>query len=112
MDTLSVSNLAVFTFIGVYEWEQRIKQRLLLDISIPLDSSKINNNLKNTIDYDALCKSVTQLIESNSFTLIETVAEVVAQHIKETFHIDKLTLKVSKPEAIKNAANVSITIHR
>ena len=100
------------TRIGVHDWEQRISQKLLLDISIPVDLSRCNDELSNTIDYDALCQCVTTFVESNAFTLIETVAEQVAQLIKETFNVAQLTVSVSKPHAVKNAGNICVTVNR
>lgn len=111
-DTLVITALTIATRIGVHEWEQRIEQKLLLDISIPVDLSICNNELANTIDYDALCQCVTAFIESRAFTLIETVAEQVAALIKETFNVMQLTVSVSKPNAIKNAGNVCVTVTR
>ncbi len=112
MDMLHISALRIMTHIGVHAWEQRILQPLLLDIKIPVDLSTCNDTLANTIDYDTLSSRVTTLVESNAFILIETVAETVAEFIKKEFHIKELTLSVSKPNAIKNAGNVSITIER
>ena len=112
IDTLCISALSMNTRIGVHAWEQQILQKLLLDISISLDLSNCNNELTNTIDYDALCQCVTAFVESNAFTLIETVAERVAFLIKKTFTVTTVTVSVSKPHAIKNAGNVSVTITR
>lgn len=112
MDMLHISDLKITTKIGVHAWEQRILQPLLLDIRIPIDASACNDQLKNTIDYDLLCQTITSLVESNTFALIETVAESVAQYVKDTFSIQQLTVRVSKPHAVANAGNVSITIER
>ena len=112
MDMLHISALSIKTHIGIHAWEQRILQQLLLDIRIPTDLTKCNNQLENTIDYDQLSQRVTAFVESTTYTLIETVAESVAQFIKDEFHIAELTLSVSKPHAIKNAGNVSVTITR
>ncbi len=111
-DTLRISALSANTRIGIHAWEQRISQKLLLDITIPIDLNEFNNELANTLDYDALCQSVTTLLESQAFGLIETVAEQVASHIKNTFNVKQLTVSVSKPHAVKNAGNICVTITR
>lgn len=111
-DSLRITALSVATQIGIHAWEQRITQKLLLDITIPVDLSTCNNALENTIDYDALCQQVTTFVESNAFTLIETVAEQVAQLIKDAFNVSELTVSVSKPHAIKHAGNITVTINR
>jgi 7,8-dihydroneopterin aldolase/epimerase/oxygenase len=112
MDTLNIRALSVSTKIGVYAWEQRINQRLLIDISIDTDFSTCQDNLSNTIDYEALCKSVTHYIESKSFQLIETVAHEVADLIQKEFNTVQLTVGVSKPNAIKQAENIQVIVRR
>ena len=113
MDVLEITALRTKTRIGVHAWEQRILQELVLDIHIPIDCTSCNDNLANTIDYDALCQHVSTFIESNAFTLIETVAEQVAALIKTTFPlVTTLTVRVSKPHAIPMAGNISITVSR
>jgi dihydroneopterin aldolase len=112
MDTLKISGLSVATQIGVHTWEQRISQPLLLDISMSFDCSQCEDELSNTIDYDSLCSKVTEFIESNAFKLIETVANQVAALIKKEFNVEQVTVSVSKPHAIKNAASAQVTVQR
>ena len=115
MNLLRIEALRTTTRIGVHAWEQRINQVLLLDIDIPLSSEKLEKTddmLENTVDYDALCQHVTKLVESSAFKLIETVAERVISSIQESFGVQALTVRVSKPHAIANAGNISITMSR
>lgn len=112
MDTLHISALSIMTHIGVHEWEQRILQQLLVDIRIETDFKTCDNQLSNTLDYEQLCQCITSFVETNSFSLIETVAEKIAQLLKDEFHLKKLTVSVSKPRAIKNAGNICVTVER
>lgn len=112
MDTLIIEALHVSTEIGVYAFEQRIKQTLLIDITLSLDCSSCDDNLNNTVNYDALCQMVTQMVESRSFQLIETVANEVAKRIQQEWNVPKLRVAVSKPHAIKNAKNVQVIVER
>lgn len=108
MDTLKITALKVATKIGVHAWEQRINQTLLIDITILCDFSHCEDNLANTVDYDALCKAVTHYVETKSFQLIETVASEVTQLIAQEFNITNLTVAVSKPHAVSNAGNIQV----
>jgi len=112
VDSLNIKALSVATKIGVYAWEQSIKQQLLLDIIIPADFSACEENLANTVDYDALCKRVTEFVESQSFQLIETVADKVASLIQQEFNITQLSVAVSKPHAVKNAGTIQVVVNR
>ncbi|MGQ3891574.1 dihydroneopterin aldolase [Legionella sp. CNM-4043-24] len=112
MDILNISGLAVSTRIGVHAWEQRISQRLLLDISLPSDFRNCEDDLAKTIDYDRLCQDVIQFVESRSFQLIETVADKVATFINERFSTPSVTVSVSKPDAVRQARNIQVTVTR
>lgn len=100
------------THIGIYEWEQKITQTLEVDIEIATDKRNCQDKIENTLDYDAIAKKVTSYVENNSFALIETVAENIADLIIKSFAISQINICVSKPNAIKNAKNVSIKIFR
>lgn len=112
MDNLEILGLTVATKVGVYTWEKRIIQRLSLDIFIPADFTHCMDDINKTIDYAKLAESVTTFIESHSFNLIETIAENVAQLIKKEFKLNQVTVRVSKPHAIKNASDVRVSITR
>lgn len=112
MDTLNIKALKVATKIGIHAWEQRINQQLLIDISIPSDFSNCQDKIENTLDYAAICQLITEYVESTSFQLIETVAEHVALRIKEEFKVGNLTVAVTKPNAIKNAGMIQVSISR
>ena len=112
MDTLHIKGLKASTRIGVYTWEQHINQQLLIDISIDTDLSSCQEDIQRTIDYAALCETVTHYVESKAFQLIETVANEVALFIQENFKVTQLTVGVSKPHAIKNADNIQVIVRR
>lgn len=112
MDSLKIKALNVATKIGVHNWEQHINQKLLIDISIPTDFSGCKEDLSHTIDYDALCKTVTQFVASKSFQLIETVANDVAALIKQEFKVATVTVGISKPHAVKNAGMIEVSVTR
>jgi len=112
MDTLNIKALSVSTRIGVYDWEQKINQVVLLDISISSDFSQCNDQLGNTLDYDRLCKRVTDFVESKAFQLIETIATEVAELIKQEFKVAQLSVGVSKPHAVKNAGSIQVVVNR
>jgi len=111
-DLLQITALNIKTHIGVHAWEQKILQTILLDIEIKLNISACNDKLENTIDYFKLCESVNNHVASNSYTLIETLAEDVAKFIKNEFNLTEITISVSKPHAIKNAGNIKVTVIR
>lgn len=112
MDSLEISGLSVACRIGVHPWEQSISQHLLIDIVIPIDLRNCQDKLSDTIDYSELCQTVTHHLESKPFQLIETVANEIAHLLQETYQLDKITIGVSKPHAVKSAKNIKVVVHR
>lgn len=112
MDKLEITALQASARIGVHDWEQRIEQRLLVDIGIMSDFKNTHDDIDNTIDYDRLSQMVITFVKDTPFRLIETAAEKIAELVKSEFQVSSVTVRVSKPDAIKEAGNVSITIER
>ncbi|MBN9231580.1 MAG: dihydroneopterin aldolase [Legionella sp. 40-6] len=112
MDTISIKGLKIATRIGVHEWEQRIDQTLLIDLSLGLDLSNCAEDIVKTVDYAILSQVITEYVSQKSFKLIETVANEVAQLIRAQTTASHVSVTVSKPQAIKNATLVQVTVHR
>jgi dihydroneopterin aldolase len=114
MDTVFIQQLAVKTTIGVYDWEKKIKQQLLIDIQMSSDitGAASSDNIDDTIDYAVVASTITCFIEQNSFELIETVAEKVAAIILNDFAVTQVSLTLQKPGAVQNAQSVGVNITR
>lgn len=110
MATLEITSLQVDTTIGVYDWEQKIKQRLLIDLWLTVDIQHASqtDQLTDTIDYDTLCKELTTIISERPCNLIETVAHLIAEYLRTRWALDNFKIRVSKPGALPNAENVCI----
>lgn len=112
MDQLIISGLKVSTRIGVHAWEQAIQQQLLIDLLIPCQVDGVEDTLSAVLNYDAICQTITQLVEGQSFQLIETVANQIAIRLKQDFGLTALEVTVHKPQAIPFAKNIAIKVVR
>ena len=113
-DNLSIEGLKVDTIIGVYQWEREVKQSVIIDLVLEIKStsSGFEDSIEFAVDYVAVSDMVSNLVQSSSFLLIESLAEAIAGRLLKEFAIRSIRLKLSKPSAIQNAANVGITIER
>ncbi|BGI51072.1 MAG: bifunctional dihydroneopterin aldolase/7,8-dihydroneopterin epimerase [Arsenophonus endosymbiont of Ceratovacuna japonica] len=114
MDIICIEQLSVFTTIGVYDWEQTVKQKLLIDIAMKVDVQSIveNNKFKYYIDYTKVSQVVIKYVESKQFVLIEQVANDVANIVLNNFSSYWVQVKIYKLNAIVQAKQVSIIIER
>ena len=113
-DNLSIEGLKVDTIIGVYQWEREVKQSVIIDLVLEIKStsSGFEDSIEFAVDYVAVSDMVSNLVQSSSFLLIESLAEAIAGKLLKEFAIRSIRLKLSKPSAIQNATNVGITIER
>ena len=114
MDKLFIHNLKISTIIGVYPWEQKIKQTIALDLEIAIDVAHVAkaDNIENALDYAQIAQSVTDFVEQQQCQLIETLAEKISQHLFANHAITMLKLTLYKFGAIANASHVGICIER
>ena len=113
-DIIFIEGLEIETIIGVYEHERDIKQKVVLDIEMTISESDAasSDDLRHTVDYDAVSKLVTSYVIDTQYQLIESLAEQVASLVLGAFATDSLKLKLSKPGAVKNAKSVGLIILR
>lgn len=113
-DTVFIEGLAVETVVGVYEWEKRIRQKLVFDIQLRTEVSRAASQdaIDLTIDYAGVAEKVTSMVSRMKVELVETVAEQVADMLLTSFPIRSVKIKLSKPGAVANADNVGVIIER
>lgn len=114
MDSVQIRGLAVDTIIGVFDWEQRVKQTLLIDIDLHYNISAAANNddLRQAVDYQAVADRIRQHASSARLKLIETLAEQLAAIVLAEFSVQACGITVHKPSAIEGAEDVSVRIER
>ncbi|UJF19117.1 dihydroneopterin aldolase [Vibrio sp. SS-MA-C1-2] len=114
MDRVFIEELTAICTIGAYDWEQTIKQKLVLDIEMAHDNQKpgLSDNVEEALDYAKVSQAVTHHLESKPILLVERVAEEVADLIRTEFSVPWVKIKVSKPGAVVNAKAVGVVIER
>lgn len=114
MDIIYLHGLKCECTIGVWKWEKAITQTLTLDIDLASDNRKAaaNDDLKDTLDYQALTKRVQVFAKDNAFELIETLVEKLAAIILDEFDTSWVRIKLDKGQAVKGVKNVGVIIER
>ncbi|MEZ5503610.1 MAG: dihydroneopterin aldolase [Halioglobus sp.] len=112
MNIVYIKGLRAQAVIGVYEWERHLRQTLVLDLDMASDTTRAaaSDRLDDAIDYAAIAAAVIALVEESEFQLLESLAEAVAQLVRQDFGVPWLRLRVSKPGAVAAAEDVGIII--
>jgi len=114
VDIIFLHGLQIETIIGIYDWERKTKQIVVLDLEMATDIRKAaeTDNIDSTVDYKAVSKRLISFIERSEFLLVETLAENVAKIVIDEFGVPWIKLMVNKKGAIRGATDVGIVIER
>lgn len=114
MDIIYLHDLRVDAVIGIFEWERRVKQTIVLDLDMAADIRKAasSDDIHDTLDYKAVAKRVMTFVESSRFELVETLAERIAEIVMQEFSVPWLRLRLNKQGAVRGARDVGIIIER
>jgi len=114
MDIIFIRGLRIDTIIGIYDWERRVRQTIVLDVEMATDirNAAVSQNVSDTLDYHAISLRLTAFIQEQQFLLLEALAERCAELLQREFSIAWLRLYVTKPTAVSSAQGVGVQIER
>lgn len=113
MDTITIKDLAVLCKIGVPDEERAKPQRLLITVDMQGDFSRAaqSDDIAKTINYYDVSQRITNLCATQSFKLIERVADEIARILLTEFGAQQSTVEVKK-FILSNARHVSFKLTR
>ena len=113
-DKIFIRGLEIECIIGFIDWERRVKQKVVLDIELPVDCAHTakTDAVADTLDYKQVVDQVVELIADSSFMLVETMAQKVAELIIQNFSVNWVRVVVNKPGAIRGLRDVGVSIER
>ena len=114
MDTIFLHELKVDAVIGIWDWERKIRQTVVIDLDMAANIRKAaeTDSVEDTLNYKLVAKRVQQFVADSEFQLVETLAENIARIVIDEFGIAWVRVRVNKPGAIRGAKNVGVIIER
>jgi len=114
MDIIFLHDLTVETIIGIYDWERKEKQSIILDLDMGADiaAAAATDAIEDTLDYKAVAKRLIDYVSGSEFQLVETLAQRVAEIVLHEFGVRWLRLRVNKKGAVRYAGDVGVIIER
>ena len=114
MDKVFIEALEIECVIGIYDWERKIRQPIVLDIEMAFDNTvpAATDAIADTLDYKAVSKRLIQYVSESEFGLVETLAERCAAIVLDEFPVSRLRLRLSKPGAVRGSSAVGVIIER
>jgi 7,8-dihydroneopterin aldolase/epimerase/oxygenase len=114
MDIIYLHGLKIECIIGIWEWERRIKQAIILDLDMAADIRRAaaSDSIDDTLNYKAVSKRLIEFVGQSRFQLVETLAEKVAEILLAEFKIKWVRVRVNKKGAVRGAGDVGVLIER
>lgn len=114
MDIIFLHNLKVDTVIGIFDWERKIRQSVVIDLDMAFDIRKAaaSEDIEDTLNYKSVAKRLIAFVEAAEFQLVETLAERIAGIILNEFPVPWVRVRLNKQGAVRGARDVGVIIER
>ena len=114
MDKIFLSALTVECIVGIWDWERRVKQTVIIDLELAADIRRAaaSDRIEDTIDYKKVAKRLLAFVGESQFNLVETLAESIARVVVTEFGVSWVKVRLNKQGAIRGARDVGIEIER
>ena len=113
-DIIFLGGLTTECIIGIWDWERRVKQKIVLDIEMASDIRKAaaSDHIDDTLDYKRVAKRLLQFVGDSQFQLVETLTERIAEIVVTEFDVPWVRVRLNKQGAIRGSRDVGILVER
>lgn len=101
MDKIHLQGMEFYAYHGVFEEENRLGQRFRVNLVLEADlkPAAAEDDVEKSVNYAEAFEAVKEAVENQTYRLVETIAEKIAETIFERFNIvEQLHVKVIKPD--------------
>lgn len=114
MDIIFLHEFKVKTLIGIYPWERRVRQTIQIDLEIALPTSRAcqTDNIEDALNYALIIERINEILSNKHFSLLEALAEHIAQTILTEFRSPWVKVSVAKLGIIRGVKKLGICIER
>lgn len=102
MDKIKIKDLEVYANHGVFPEEKKLGQKFLVSVDLLTNTraAGLSGNLKKSIHYGEVCHIIGEYLKENTFDLIESAAEHLAEHLLlSVANLQGVKLEIKKPWA-------------
>jgi dihydroneopterin aldolase len=113
-DVIFLTGLTTDCIIGIWDWERRVKQKVVVDLEMAADiaAAAATDSIADTLDYKKVAKRLLQFIAESEFQLVETLTERIAELVVTEFGVSWVRVRLNKQGAIRGSRDVGIQIER
>lgn len=99
-----IKGLVIQAKHGVNPSEKEHAQRFIFNVELTVADNRAgtSDDLADTINYSEVKKAIIDIAQSNSFNLIEKLAQAVADRILADGRVKKVIVSIDKPDVWDN----------
>lgn len=114
MDRLLIQGLRARTILGIQETERAYPQEVWIDLVLFVDirAAARADDLNRSVDYAEVAHAVHALVEGARRRTVEALADDIAALCLQRPGVQKVTVRVRKPHAVRGVAAVGVEIER
>jgi dihydroneopterin aldolase len=114
MDVIFLNGLTCDCIIGIWDWERRVRQKVVIDLEMAADIRKAaaSDAIEDTLDYKKVSKRLLQFVGDSQFQLVETLTERIAEIVVREFGVPWVRVRLNKQGALRGSRDVGILIER
>ena len=109
-----IKDFIINEIIGIHEHEKRRKQKIKFNIVIDVNKNTFpdERDIKSIVDYEKIINKLENLAKDKKYNFLESLAEDSFKEIFEDKRINSVTIKIEKPDAIKNTTSVGVEVFK
>ena len=109
-----IKDFIIDEIIGFYEHEKIKKQKIKFNIVLDINQSSLpdEKDIKSIVDYEKITNKLESLTKRKKYNFLESLAEDSFEEIFKDKRINSVTIKIEKPQAIKNAGSVGVEVFK
>ena len=112
--TVFIKDFIIEEIIGIHNHEKIKKQKIKFNIVLDVNQSSLpdEKDIKSIVDYEKITNKLKNLTKNKKYNFLESLAEDSFKQIFEDKRINTATIKIEKPDAIKNAKSVGVEVFK
>jgi len=99
-DRIRLANMSFYGYHGVHSDERQMGKKFYIDVELALDLSAAgrSDDLSQTVDYAQVYALVREIEAGKQYSLLEALAEDIAQRLLERFPAQEVVVRARKTE--------------
>ncbi len=113
-DQIQIHDLLLRCIVGINPEERVKKQDVIVNLTLYVDMHQAgrSDDIEDAVNYKTLTKRVIDHVEQSEYFLVEKLAHTIAEIAVSEFGVQRATVSLEKPGALRFARSVGVVIDR